>query len=122
MDPDILQFKNAKRRVQNSPQNLALGYIPFYVQQLNLVDALEMLMVGEFPKDFLVARDFHKLRLRAQVAMTQVIADDQIAVGQNLAAGRQLQRIPRKIILIQLPNRFPGLVDLYNFVTFPARQ
>src|SRR4051812_9919634 len=50
-----------------SPQNLPLRHIPRHVQQLDLVDRLELRVVGLAPDDLLLRRDLEDLRLLAEM-------------------------------------------------------
>ena len=103
-----------------SAQDFALSGVAGEVEELDLIDGLKMGVVGEFPNDFLVARDLEKMRLFAEMAVSKIIAADRIAVGQTLDAGHQAQWIAGDFIFTQFPHGFQRGIEFDHFVTVAA--
>ena len=100
------QGSNDKSDQQQSAQDFALCRVARYVEELDLVDGLEMRVIGEFPNHFLGARDLEEMRLFAEMAVTKIIAENRVAVRQALHAGHQAQRIAGDFIFAQFPHDF----------------
>ena len=68
-------------------------------------------MVGEFPHNFLVARDLEDHRLLALETLADVVADDRIAIGQAMDAHRDAQRVAGDFVLRNLPDGLQVFVE-----------
>lgn len=79
-----------------------------------------MSVVPELPDHFFRTGNFKELRLFAQVAMTQVIAEHRIAIGQALTAGKEPKWVLGKVIFVNFPNHPLVRIQLNRPVTVPT--
>ena len=106
-------FQYSTREIQS--RRRSARRLAGHVEDLDLVDGLE-LRVGEGPYDLLVAGDFKKERLLAEVAVAAVVAKDGVAVRQPLRAGHEAKRVAGHVVFVQLPDGFFLRVELDDLV------
>src|SRR5215475_10073170 len=77
-------------------EHLALFPVAGQVEEVDLIDSLEVSMVGKFPDDALVSSHFKGLGLFAHKFAGEIVADDGVTVRQTLATGWQAQWVSRQ--------------------------
>ena len=92
--------KPLEYRARHSPERFAFNHISGGIDDLNFIDGFEMGMVGEFPDDFLFRRHLDHLRLLADEAVADEVANNRVPIRQALNAGGNAQRVARQFVLV----------------------
>jgi hypothetical protein len=95
---------------------LAFGYIAFYIEQLKVYQGSGIVIVEQFPDNFLVAGDLEYLRLGANMSVSAIVAYNSITIRQSLGAGDKAKRVSIKVVLVDLPDDVVVLINLNKFV------
>src|ERR1035437_4653988 len=90
-----------------SMQNRAGDGVAGHVQDLDTGDGLHGLVIGKGPDHALVPRYLDEVGGLAQLAVSQPVAHDRVAVGQPVEAGHELQADAGQLLAANLPDGSP---------------
>ena len=69
---------------------------------------------------FLSDRQFEAMRLLAEVAVPEIIAENRVPIRQTLEAGHQAERVAGQVVLVHFPHDLLVLVEFDLLVAVTA--
>ena len=90
---------------------------------MDLIDGLEVDVIGKLPDQLFIARDFKDMPgLFTHMTMAEVIAENGVSVRQPLGTGHQAKRIAGHVILIRAPRpSFSAASSSIDLMTIATR-